>query len=133
MVFSKLDLWSGYHQLSLAPESQYITTFATHTRLRRYARLNLGTNSASEIFQNAISELIRDIPGVLNVSDDIIMFGKTQDAHDTALCAVFQKFSEVGLTLNKAKCEFNKNSLIFFALGSCSHPMESLLTQGRFK
>ena len=29
-VFSKLDLRSGYHQLSLAPESKYITTFATH-------------------------------------------------------------------------------------------------------
>ena len=30
MVFSKLDLRSGYHQLTLAPESRYITTFATH-------------------------------------------------------------------------------------------------------
>ena len=55
-VFSKLDLRSGYHQLSLAKESRYITTFATHKGLRRYARLNFGTNSASEIFQHAISE-----------------------------------------------------------------------------
>jgi len=51
-VFSKLDLRSGYHQLSLAPESRYITTFATHEGLRRYTRLNFGTNSASEIFQH---------------------------------------------------------------------------------
>ena len=28
-VFSKLDLRSGYHQLSLAPESHHITTLAT--------------------------------------------------------------------------------------------------------
>ena len=47
-VFSKLDLRSGYHQLFLAHESRYITTFATH--LRRYKRLNFGTNSASELF-----------------------------------------------------------------------------------
>ena len=58
--FSKLDLHSGYHQLSLAPESRYITTFATHEGLRRYARLNFGTNSASEIFQNVISEQIQE-------------------------------------------------------------------------
>ena len=38
-VFSKLDLRSGYHQVCLAPESRYITTFATHKGLRKYKRL----------------------------------------------------------------------------------------------
>ena len=57
-AFSKLDLHSGYHQLSLAPESRYITMFATHKGLQRYKRLNFGTNSASEIFQHIISEQI---------------------------------------------------------------------------
>ena len=117
-VFSKLDLKTGYHQLSLFPESQYITTFATHKGLRkglrRYARLNFGTNSASEIFQKTISDQLRDVPGGLNISDDVIVFGVTQADHDKALKAVFQKFSEVGLTLNKSKCEFNKSSLTFF-------------------
>ena len=70
-VFSKLD--------------RYITTFATHKGLRRYARLNFGTNSASEIFQMVINELIRDIPGALNISDDVIVFGKTQAEHNAAL------------------------------------------------
>ena len=55
-VFSKLDLRVGYHQLSLAKESHYITTFATHKGLWRYARLNFVTNSASEIFQKVISD-----------------------------------------------------------------------------
>ena len=113
-VFSKLDLRAGYHQLTLAPESRYITTFATHKGLRRYARLNLGTNSASEIFQMVINELIRDIPEALNISDDVIVFGKTQAEHDAALQAVFRKFAEVNLTLNKKKCEFNKKSITFF-------------------
>ena len=48
-LFSKLDLHSGYHQLLLAPENRYITTFATPEGLRRYERFNFGTNSASEI------------------------------------------------------------------------------------
>ena len=74
-VFSKLDLRSGYHQLSLAQESRCITTFATHEGLRRYKRLNFGTNSASEIFQHIISEQIRDISGAINI---IIVFGKTR-------------------------------------------------------
>ena len=113
-VFSKLDLRSGYHQLSLSRESRYITTFATHKGLKRYTRLNFGTNSASEIFQKIVNEQIRDIPGALNISDDVIIFGKTQAEHDAALCAVFKRFSEINLTLNKKKCEFNKPSLTFF-------------------
>ena len=84
-IFLKLDLCSGYHQLSLAPESNYVTTFATHDVLSRYMRLNFGTNSASEIFQHIISEQIRDIPGSINISDDIIVFWKTKQMHDQAL------------------------------------------------
>ena len=116
-VFSKLDLRAGYHQLALAEESQYITMFATHKGLRRYARLNFGTNSASEMFQNVISNQIHDISGALNISDDVIIFGKTQAEHDIALHKVFRKFSEVNLTLNKRKCEFNKRSITFFGFG----------------
>ena len=63
-VFSKLDLKSGYHQLTLAPECHYITTVATHKGLRRYKRLNFGTNAASEIFQSVIHDQIRDIAKV---------------------------------------------------------------------
>ena len=113
-VFSKLDLRSGYHQLSLASESRYITTFATHKGLRRYKRLNFGTNSASEIFQNATNEQVRDIQGVINISNDIIVFGEIQEKHDEALEAVFRRVLSVGLTVSKEKCEFNKKSLEFF-------------------
>ena len=93
-VFSKLDLRSGYHQLTLAEESRYIKTFATHKGLRRYKKLNFGTCSASEIFQQAIHEQLRDIRNVINISDDVIVYGKTQEEHDNTLRAVFQRFSD---------------------------------------
>ena len=113
-MFSKLDLRSGYHGILLDPESRYITTFATHKGLRRYARLNFGTNSASEIFRNVISEQIRDIPGAFNISNDVVIFGKTKSEHDSSLQAALEKFAEVNITLNKRKCEFNKSSVTFF-------------------
>ena len=108
-VFSKHDLHSGYHQLSLAPKSRYITTFATHEALRRYKRLNFGTNSASEVFQSIISEQIRDISGAINISDDIIVFGKTRPEHDQALHAVLQHFANSGLTISPEKSELHKD------------------------
>ena len=79
-------------------------------------RLNFGTNSASEMFQHIISDQIRDIPGAINISDDIIVFGKTRQQHDQALHAVLRRFSDSGLTISPEKCELHKDSLTFFEL-----------------
>ena len=61
-----------------------------------------------------IRETLEGIPGALNISDDILVFGKTQSAHDHALEAVFQRLKERGLTLNKSKCEYSKDKVEFF-------------------
>lgn len=114
VMFSKLDLNSGYHQLELAPESRYITTFSTHVGLRRYTRLIFGISSAAEVFQNTIQQVLQGIPGVRNFSDDILVFGTTADAHNRSLEAVFQRLHENNLTINKGKCDFHKTSLEFF-------------------
>ena len=113
-VFSKIDLNQGYHQLALEPSSRYITTFATHKGLYRYKRLSFGINPASEIFQKAVSDVLEGIEHARNISDDIIVFGKTQDEHDTALKSVFQSLKDNNLTINPDKCEFNKSSTNFF-------------------
>ena len=76
-----------------------------------------------KIFQKIIAEQICHIPGVLNISNDVIVFKETQAEHDDHLNTVFHKFAEVNLTLNKHKCEFNKSSL---SLDLCS-PAKVLL------
>ena len=79
-VFSHLDMNHGYHQLKLKEDSRDITTFATHVGLNRYKRLNFGTRSAGEIFQETVSkEITRDIVGCINISDDILVFGRNQN------------------------------------------------------
>ena len=50
----------------------------------------------------------------MNISDDVIVFGKTQAEHDAALEAVCQRFAAVNLTLNGKKCEFNRSSVTFY-------------------
>ena len=90
-VLSKLDLSSGYHQLELEPESRHITTFSIHVGLRRYKRLVFGINAASEIFQNAIEEILTGLPGCKNISDDIIVFWATTAEHDQNLYGVLTR------------------------------------------
>lgn len=90
VCFTKLDLNAGYHQLEIHPDSRYITTFTTHVGLRRYTRLNFGISSAAEVFQNTIQQVLHGIPNVRNISDDIIVYGKTRDEHIVSLQAVFK-------------------------------------------
>lgn len=90
-TFSILVLRDGYYQLTLAPESRYIATFATHAGLRTYRKLNFGTCSASKIFQNVFQEQIQGIPNVINISDHVIVYGTTQTEQDNKLRSVFQR------------------------------------------
>lgn len=113
-IFSKLDLNQGYHQLEISKKSRNITTFTTHVGLRRYKRLNFGLTCASEVFQNAIRTSLEGLEGVQNISDDIIVYGSSQEQHDRRLAAALRRLQEKGLTLNKQKCEFNKKTLEFF-------------------
>ena len=115
-IFSKIGLNAGYHQLSLAEESRHLTTFSTHRGLRRYTCLNFGTNSAAEQFQQAIQQTLSGIPGFMNISDDIIVFGADKTAHNQALQQCFARLEENGLTINRKKCEFYKDKLDFYGL-----------------
>lgn len=114
VMFSKIDLKNGYHQLVLDNESKIITTFSTHCGLYRYKRLSFGVCSAAEIFQNVIRQTLANIPGVINISDDILVAGKTKVEHDKSLIAVLRRLEESNLTINHSKCVYSQSKIMFF-------------------
>ena len=113
-VFSKLDLRWGYHQIEPDEQSRQYTTFATHTGFYRYKRLMFGVSAAPEIYKHVIQQSLQGCPGVRNISDDIIVFGKTQQEHDHNLNTVLARLQECGLTLNGDKCKFGVSEVTFF-------------------
>ena len=83
----------------------------------RYKRLNYGTRSAVEIFQETIrEELTQDLNGVFNISDDIIVHGRDTREHDANLKALLEKSREKNVTFNKATCEFSKDRVVYHGL-----------------
>ena len=70
--------------------------------------------SCYSFVQHVIQEQLRDIPNVINISEDVIVYGATQTEHDDMLRSVFQRLADKGLTLNKQKCLFNQDQLPFF-------------------
>ena len=98
-VFSKLDLRHGFHQVELHASSRDITTFVTHDNLFRYEMLSSGVNAAPEKYQLIISQVIADIEGVVNITDDLIVHGKTVAEHDHSLHKLLARLEEKNLTL----------------------------------
>ena len=114
--FSVLDLNQAYHQVELDESSRYITTFSTHVGIYRYKRLFFGVTSAAEIFHNLIRELISNIPGVVNASDDILIHAPTSEEHDQRLEKVLQQLKSKNLTTNIKKKKIKQNKVCFFGL-----------------
>ena len=88
-------------------------TFGTTIVRFRFKRLPYGINSASKVFQKTVSSAIFDIEGSANSQDDIVIWEKTLAEHDNRLRKVLLKVRESGLKLNKNKCQFCKNSIVF--------------------
>ena len=93
--------------------SDKIFFFGTFIGRFRFKRLPYGIDSASEVFQKIVSSIISDIQGCANSHDDIAIWGKTLAQHDSRLRKVLLKVTESGLKLNKNKCQFRKNSIVF--------------------
>ena len=111
-IFSKLDANSGFWQINLCSESRKLTTFLTPFARYAFNRFPFGIPSEPEIISRTMMRVLAGISGVIYYMDDILVYGKDDESHDTALKAVLTRLQTSGLTLKK-KCEFNKSSLTF--------------------
>jgi hypothetical protein len=69
--------------------------------------MNYGTKAAAETFQKEISESLEGLEGVLNISDDILAYGKHEEEHDHNVKETLKRCRERDIRLGPEKCEFN--------------------------
>ena len=112
-VFTKLDANSGFWQILLASKSRMLTTSITPFGRYCFHKLPFGITSAPELFQCRMNSMLSELPGVLCLMDDVLVFGKNQAEHDAHLEAVLKRIESAGVTLNPSKCEFSKSELKF--------------------
>ncbi len=105
-MFTKLDILWAYHQIELTPESREITCFMTHKGKYRYERLMFGVNCAPEMYNKIIQRTLDSCEGVRSIFDDIIVYGRSAEEHDSRLHKVLETLRQKGLTLNYDKCMF---------------------------
>lgn len=62
-----------------------------------------------------MTEIFKGLPGVVNLTGDILVFGDTEEQHDSRLTNVLDRLVQ-NVTLNKAKCVFSVNEISFCAI-----------------
>lgn len=111
--FTKLDASQGFWQLRLEEDSTKYCTFNTPYGRYCFLRLPFGIKSAPEIFHRAMEQIIEGVEGVRVYIDDIIVWGSTLQEHNQRLYSVMKRIQKYGLKLNRAKCEFAVQEILF--------------------
>lgn len=112
--FTKLDLSQAYNQLVLSDSSRKYTVINTHRGLFKYNRLVYGLSSSPGIFQKIMTNLFKNVPGVLVFYDDILIISKSLESHLKCIEQVFSILEKYGLKIKKRKmCVYDRASKIF--------------------
>ena len=111
--FSKMDANSGFWQIKLDRKSRELTTFITPFGRYCFNRMPFGISSAPENFQRQMTKVLCGLEGVLCHMDDVLVFGRTEEEHDSRLRKTLTALRASGMTLNKDKCQFKVTSVDF--------------------
>ena len=106
VIFSTIDLCSGYWQLPLNPTDRIKTAFSPGPGLGlfQFCRMPFGLTGAPASFQRLMDMICRDLPFVTTYLDDVLIHSSTIQEHKQYLKTVFERFNSAGLTLHGSKC-----------------------------
>ncbi|KAL7831244.1 hypothetical protein SRHO_G00307470 [Serrasalmus rhombeus] len=72
-----------------------------------------GMRNAPATFQRLMSCVLQGLPNYTAYLDDVVVHSSTWDEHMEMLKAVFERLDQASLTLNLAKCDFGKATVLY--------------------
>jgi hypothetical protein len=107
-VFSKIDLWSGYHQLKIRKSDIPKTAFRTRYGLYEFTVMSFGLINGPVYFMYLMNKVFMEYLDKFVVAfiDDILVFSKNEEEHEEHLRLVLEKLWEHKLYAKFSKCEF---------------------------
>ncbi|GBG71673.1 hypothetical protein CBR_g9087 [Chara braunii] len=111
--FSKLDLKSGYHQISIRPNNRYKSAFKTPYGHFEWVVMPCGLTKALTTFQVAMTNEFRAMldRSVLVYLDDILVYSRSLEDHLEHLRRVLETLRRAKYKADRDKCEFVRQEL----------------------
>ena len=111
--FTKLDLYSGYHQIPVKQTDQHKTAFTSRYGTYEFIVMPFGLTNAPSTFQTAMNTLFFDWLDdfVIVYLDDILIYSRTRELHMHHVKLVLERLAQHKWYCKLKKCEFAQTSV----------------------
>ena len=107
-LFTAIDLYKGYNQITLDPATRHLASFVTHTGQYCPTRMVEGLSGAPITFLMALNSIFRHMAWkhALIYLDDILLHSPDWSHHKALIEDFLQTVIKAGLRINPAKCNW---------------------------
>lgn len=115
IIFSKIDLASGYYAIKIAEEDKKKTALVTTNGTYIFNFMPFGLKNAPAVFQSLMDRVLGPLKYTTAIAylDDVIIHSSSVEQHIIDLENVLRRIQSANLSINRKKCAFGMKSIEF--------------------